>query len=259
MPMTAKGVPYPQGSDLPNVPGDMQALAEWVDTALTGTDQQVLTADPLQATGTRFRFPRARTAAPTPTGGLGDLWVPSSGPLAGQLHVHNGTAFVPVRPDLTGIEGDIAGLDGRVDNLEDQLPRGLIARAAMNDTFAIPDAQTDIPGLAVSFTGVAGRAYVVRVTAPLTVAGGQAHVVGRVTNGFNAPLGLWVNWATTAPGPNPNYLSMLASSQTQPIAVAGAITVKARVHRLVGAGSANVQGTSDGGASIQVFDVGLLP
>lgn len=35
MPNTSGGLPYPAGSDVPDVPGDMQALAEAVDSAIT--------------------------------------------------------------------------------------------------------------------------------------------------------------------------------------------------------------------------------
>lgn len=258
MATTTKGVPYPEGSDPPNGPGQIQALAEWVDAALTGTDQQQLTADPTQTNRLRWRHPRARTAGSVPAGERGDLWCPTSGALEDVLHMHDGSGWVRVPPDLSSIIDAIAAVADDVEDLDERLPRGMVARANMNDLQTGVTSETDVTGLSTTFTGVAGRAYVVRVQAGLR-ASGPLTAAGYVTRGNNQRLGTWALW--TAP-PNPpaiSFSSHLALGESPRMNFTGTSTVKARIERLSSSGDLTVVGNLDGGASISVYDVGLMP
>lgn len=249
---TTKGAPFPEGSDPPNAPGQIQALAEWVDGILTGTDQQQLTADSLQPSRTRFRFPRARTDPPTPSGDRGDLWCPTSGPNADQLHMHDGDAWRRVGPSPAAF---------------DALPRGLVARASMTDLVTVTSI-TDI--VTVTFTGIAGRAYEIRAGGVLRAAGRleatppsaatePVHAAGVITRSDNTEIGTWAMW--TSP-PNPPTIALsesLQSGQTGRLAFTGSTTVKARLQRLSPTGTLSAIGTMPGGVWIAVYDVGLMP
>ena len=86
MPNTAGGLPYPAGSDAPDVPGDMQALAEELDTQLAGKVNNVVDAKGDLIVGTAAdtvaRLPVSTnnfvlTADSTQTGGV--KWAAAAG------------------------------------------------------------------------------------------------------------------------------------------------------------------------------------
>jgi len=64
MPSTTKGLPYPSSSDDPDIPADIQALAEAVDTELDG-----------YAASDLITYNSASPTAP----GTGDVWIDDSG------------------------------------------------------------------------------------------------------------------------------------------------------------------------------------
>jgi hypothetical protein len=141
---TAKGAPYPEGSDPPNGPAQIQALAEWIDGLLTASDQQILMSDDSTASDVVWRFPRARTASTLAalTGAAdGDLARVTAGAEEG-WYGHTGEGWETLVPDLSAY------------------PKGLIGQATANtNTLNITD-PADIVTLV--FTAEADRLYEIR-------------------------------------------------------------------------------------------------
>lgn len=70
MPQTSRGYPYPTLSDAPQIPAHLEALARAVDTDVTGVEQRIAAARPVQAESTDAIVLSNSWAALTPVVGV---------------------------------------------------------------------------------------------------------------------------------------------------------------------------------------------
>lgn len=243
---TTNGVPYLELADSPDLATATLGIAGWLEDELgAGTTQQVLTADQAAAHKLAFKYPKARTAAPTPTGELGALWTPTSGADSGKLHHHNGTAFERVTPDLAYV------------------PLGLVAGPATTAAWTAigVGSWTDVSGLSLSVALSTARKYVVEVQAAFRALynGTDPYIfaAGRIMVGAT-DYGRYAGW--TVPVTSTVNPSHLFCGRTPAFAgPGGTVTVKAQAYRL-NSHSLNAGGEVNdyGQAFIQVFDVGKV-
>jgi hypothetical protein len=92
---TAKGIPFPDLSNSPNGPDQIAALAEWLDTMLSGSTGQVLTADLATTSDVKWAWPQGRVVA-----SVASIVGPTQGQIAIQtgapagLYYHTGGGWV---------------------------------------------------------------------------------------------------------------------------------------------------------------------
>lgn len=114
---TTKGFPYPLQTDDPNVPGDIQALAEAVDTELDDYLTEAVAASTYRTISASYTKTEIDTKYETATDGpsairIGTAYDTPNG--AGRLVITHGAGFTPSRAIVTLQEASaqIAGAAG---------------------------------------------------------------------------------------------------------------------------------------------------
>lgn len=212
-------LPYPQSSDTPDVPRDIQALASAVDTKL------------LQTVRT-FATTAARDAAITsPTAGM-VAYIDSNDVNEG-LYVHNGTSWRK-GPGWNAPWGTMG-----------------VNTKGSNQTISSANTWTDVTSMSVTFTAVSGRLYRFDVFGLINV-GTSGTVDIALTDSSNQQyqaVSLGSVFGSAAP-----YASLLLVADSPSIGT-GSRTFKVRA-RSDSANQLVIQGSSTAPSLISVSDIG---
>jgi len=137
----------------------------------------------------------------------------------------------------------------QINSKVDFLPRGILAVATNTADQSTISATTDLTGLSVTFTGVAGRRYKVSLMLPQlngTVSGDRARIV--IADGANNSL--FISYAQVSAYGLPINLTYVTTAS-------GSTTIKARLQRDVGTGTVGVYGDAFSIKTLLVEDIGL--